>query len=121
VWRIASTWGDRRYSGRAKGPWGPLLHFLTLPAIPAPRRRFPVCLPPIPDVARSWFAVEPILRKGDTPLQWLFRADRPLRVVFAGQMGALLIEDLVGLSATAVSEIRQHPRKRVVAFIAGRG
>jgi hypothetical protein len=63
VWRIASTWGDRRYSGRAKGPWGPLLHFLTLPAIPAPRRRFSVCLPPIPDVARSWFAVEPILRK----------------------------------------------------------
>jgi hypothetical protein len=41
VWRIASTWGDRRYSGRAKGPWGPLLHFLILPAIPAPRRRFP--------------------------------------------------------------------------------
>jgi hypothetical protein len=59
-------------------------------------------LPPIPDVAGSWFAVEPILRKGDTPLQWLFRADRPLRVVFAGQMGPPLIEDLVGLSAAAV-------------------
>jgi hypothetical protein len=32
-----------------------------------------------------------------------------------------LIEDLVGLSAAAVSEIRHHRRKRVVAFIAGRG
>jgi hypothetical protein len=38
-----------------------------------------------------------------------------------GRWGPLLIEDLVGLPAAAVSEIRQHPRKRVVALIAGRG
>jgi hypothetical protein len=120
VWRIASTWGDRRYSGRAKAR-GARFFTSFLPAIPASRRRFSVWWPPIPDVARSWFAVEVILRKGDTPLQWLFRADQPLRVVFAGQMGPLLIEDFAGLSAAAVSEIRQHPRKRVVAFIADRG
>jgi len=80
-----------------------------------PARRSSGCLPPIADVARSWFAVEPILRKGDTPLRWLFRADRPLRVLSLGRWGPVNRRSR-GASAAAVSEIRQHPRKRVVAL-----
>jgi hypothetical protein len=79
-------------------------------------------LPTIDEIARAWPIIEPILKRA-TDRGTAFEPIDILVAVMLGRMSLILVRDGGRIVATAVTEVRQFPRSRVleVPFIAGTG
>jgi hypothetical protein len=80
-----------------------------------------VRLPPLDDLARRWGEIEPLLKRATDRTDCYEPIDL-LCLAVAGRMQLWTAERGSAILAAAVSEVRQHPRARVleVPFVGGR-
>jgi len=78
--------------------------------------------PPVDRLARLWHIIEPILRRA-TNRAPAYEPIDILQLVMAGRMTLFVITEDDKVIAVCVTELKQHPRLRVleVPFIAGTG
>jgi hypothetical protein len=80
-------------------------------------------IPPIGEILNRWHEIEPLLQRATARTHGCYEPEDVLAMVFSGRGTMLLIEDQEGgdLLVVVVTEVRQHPRKRVidVNFIGG--
>jgi hypothetical protein len=81
-----------------------------------------VDVPPIDELARCWPIIEPILKRATDRAQAYEPIDI-LQLVMMGRMSLIVVRDHGRIVATAVTEVRQLPRCRVldVTLAAGTG
>jgi hypothetical protein len=102
-----------------------------MPAVPTPIRHLSpvysaddiaVELPPIDEIARCWPIIEPILKRV-TDRTTAYEPIDILHLVMMGRMSLILVRDGGRIIAVTVTEVRQHPRCRVleVLFCSGTG
>lgn len=79
-------------------------------------------MPAIDEIARCWPIIEPILRRA-TDRAKAYEPIDILQLVMMGRMSLILVREGGRIVATAVTEVRQLPRCRVleVPFVAGTG
>lgn len=79
-------------------------------------------LPTIEEIARCWPTIEPILKRA-TDRAKAYEPIDILHLVMLGRMSLILVREDGRIIATAITEVRQYPRARVleVPFVAGTG
>lgn len=81
-----------------------------------------VDLPPIEEIARCWPIIEPVLKRA-TDRGAGYEPIDILQLVMLGRMSLIVVREGGRIVATAVTEVRQLPRSRMleVPFVAGTG
>lgn len=78
-------------------------------------------LPPLDELAERWRHIAPLLARSTRRVDGACEPIDLLRGAFAGQFGIWICEVDGEIQAAMVTEIKQHPRKRVVEVSFGGG